>query len=429
MIPQRALSDLLATERGLARLDARLAEPARARRQACDAARRTVLAMATLDGSLVASEDLALALVSPEEVELPRRNGAGAAAALYRLLLALHDGLSPPLAAPEEVPRDGRLRPETLAAWSSLTAETRRLLAEAEAALQDGDETGGDTGWEAADGAAGHAKLLTPWTLAWTEEIHARWHEARHGRRPAPWTEAEQETARDALRLIDEALSVDPGVAGAARALYRLHGAAEFPSAPLPDRTDEDERSRSIRRYIASQPEAGWWPQFARIVAPLLVARACRLERARLPVGACWRQDHAGYRAALGGSEEAWIVWMARLLADAVAAEDERAGAIDARQASWIAATAVVPRLPKRRNDTLGPTRRQRTGTRRSTGRLPQLLELLWEQPMVSTRAVERRLGMTYRSALTLIQDLETAGVLRRATERKLDRLWRANTL
>lgn len=66
---------------------------------------------------------------------------------------------------------------------------------------------------------------------------------------------------------------------------------------------------------------------------------------------------------------------------------------------------------------------------RRSTGRLPQLLDLLWEQPMVSTRAVERRLEMTYRSALDLIQDLEAAGVLRRITERKLDRLWRAATV
>lgn len=109
--------------------------------------------------------------------------------------------------------------------------------------------------------------------------------------------------------------------------------------------------------------------------------------------------------------------------------ESERSEAIEARQASWVASTAVVPRLPKRRSDTLGPTRRQRVGSRRSTSRLPQLLDVLWEQPVVSARAVERRLKMTYRSALDLIQDLETAGVLRRATERKLDRLWRATTV
>jgi hypothetical protein len=423
MIPQGALPDLLAAERGLARFDMRLADPARARRYAGDAARRSVLALTSLDGELVAAEDLMLALVSPDEVDLPRRTGAGGAAALYRLLLDLHDGLKPPVFAPADLPQDGRLRPETVAAWSSLAAETRRLLAEAEAALQDEE----DAGHEPAESGAGLAKPLLPWTLPWVEEIHARWFEAHHGRRPAPWTASEQEIACDALRRIDEALGADPGVAGGARALHRLHGAAELPATPLPAFADEDERSRSIRLYIARQPESGWWPQFARIVAPTLIARACRLDKVWLPVSACWGRDYTGYRTGLAGSEEAWITWMARLLADAIGGESERCEAIEARHAGWIAATAVVPRLPKRRSDTQGPTRRHRAGTRRSTSRLPQFLDLLWEQPMVSTRAVERRLGMTYRSALDLIQDLEKAGVLQRANERKLDRLWRAN--
>lgn len=435
MIPPLALPDLLAAERGLARFDARLADPARARRHACDAARRNVLAMTALDGALVASEDFGLALVAPDEVDLPRRNGAGTAAALYRLQLALHDGLRPPPAAPADILKDGRLRPETVAAWSSLAAETRHLLAKAEAALQDEEDTAGTTQapGESPGGSPGGsvvepAKPLPPWTLSWTEEIHARWYEAHHGRRPAPWTSSEREIAQEALRLIEEALRVAPGVAGAARALHRLHGAAEFQNAPLPVVAD-DEQSRSIRRYIASRPDAGWWPRFARIVAPLLIARACRLGRVWLPVSASWSRDCSGYRIALDGSEEGWTSWMVRLLADAVEVESARCETIETRHAGWIAATAVVPRLPKRRSGTQGPTRRQRTGTRRSTGRLPQLLDLLWEQPMVSARAVERRLRMTYRSALDLIQDLEKAGVLRRATERKLDRLWRADTL
>jgi len=423
MIPQRALPDVLAAERGLTRLDAGLADPAHARRCACDAARRSALALAQLDGTLVAADDLLLALASPAEVELPQRTAAAAAAATYRLLLALHDGLTPAAEARDEVPKDGRLRPETVAAWSSLTAETRRLLAEAEAALHAGEDEGDG------EDAPAPVRPLAPWTLPWVEEIHARWYEAHHGRRPAPWPEPPRETARSVLRLVEEALGADPGVAGAARALHRLHTAPDFPNTPRPDAGDGDEQSHEIRRYIASRAGGGWWPQFARIVAPWLFARACHLDRVCLPVTACWRRDQTGYRLALGGSEDDWVAWMARLVAEAAESEARRSELIEARHAQWIAATAVVPRLPKRRSDTLGPTRRQRAGTRRSTGRLPRLLDLLWEQPMVSTRAVERRLGMTYRSALDLIQDLEQAGVLRRATERKLDRLWRAGTL
>lgn len=427
MIPPRAVPDLLSAERGLARFDALLADPAQARRHTCDAARRDVLAMAALDGALVTADDLLLALASPDEVELPRRSQANAAALLYRMLLALPDRLAAAALAPEEVPKDGRLRPETVAAWSSLTAETRRLLAEAEAALV-GDESGGAGDEEPVRGPA-LARALPPWTLPWLEEIHTRWYEARHGRRPAPWTAGARETAQHALCTIDEVLAADPGVAGAARALYRLHSVREAPPPPFSAVTDEDEHSQAIRRHIAGQAEGGWWPHFARMAAPHLIARACQMDAAYLPVAAWWSREHAGYRIALGGSEDGWIAWMARLAADAVGAEAERSARIEARHASWIAATAMVPRLPKRRSDTRGPTRRQRAGTRRSTGRLPQFLDLLWEQPMVSTRTVERRLGMTYRSALDLIQDLETVGVLRRATERKLDRLWRAATV
>ncbi|WP_431857271.1 helix-turn-helix domain-containing protein [Azospirillum sp.] len=419
MIPQRTLPDLLSAERGLGRFDALLSDTARARRHACDATRRSVLAMAALDGELVGADDLLLALISPDEVDLPRRAKARTAALLYDVLLALHGRITATPATPEDVPTDGRLRPETVAAWSSIAGETRRLLAEAEAALTDygTDEPTGEEPPQV------HA--LTAWTLPWLEEVHARWYEARHSQLPAPWTASAREISHDALRLIDEALVVDPGLAGAARALYRLHGAREE-LRPAPIVVDEDEPSRAIRRHIAGQTHGGWWAHFARLAAPHLIARACRLNSACLPMVAWWSRDHTGYRTALGGSEDNWITWMAGLAAEAVGAEIERSAQIEARHESWVAATSVVPRLPKRRSDTRGPTRRQRAGTRRSTGRLPQLLDFLWEQPMVSTRAVERRLGMTYRSALDLIQDLEAAGVLQRATERKLDRLWRA---
>lgn len=429
MTAQRLLPDLLAAERGLARLDARLADPSRARRHACDAARRSALAIAGLDGTPVAADDLLLALAAPDGVELPRRQGAGMAAGLYRLLLALRTGLGPAaggMAAEVDGPfRDGRLRAETLAAWSSLAADTRRLLTEAEAVL---DDDGADDR-EPAGSAAEHPAPLVPWTLAWVEELHARWHEIQRGRRPAPWEPRTRDAAHDALAVIDDALAADGGVAGTARALHRLHGLPGFPDAFRPTPADEDERSRSIRRYAAQQADGGWWPQFARIVAPQLLARACRLDGGWLPVAAHWGRDHTGYRLALGRSEEAWTAWMTRLVADAVEVEGARSDAIEARQAGWVAATAAVPRPPRRRSDTLGPTRRQRAGTRRSTGRLPQLLDALWEQPVVSARGVERRLAMTYRSALDLIRDLETAGIVRCVTDRKLDRLWRAAVL
>lgn len=418
MIPTRALPDLLAAERGLARIDVLLRDEARARRHACDAARRSVLALATLDGTLVDPEDLLLALVSPEEVELPRRADAATTVGMYRLLLALRNGLTPFIDAPTEAPEDARLRPATMAAWSALTAETRRLLAEVEAVLHQDEDV--------PEPVADCRKPLPPWSVPWVEEIHARWHEARNGRRPPPWGGEQRSIAQEGLRIVDEALAVDPGLVGAVRALHRLHYAREFPTGSLPVRAGEDERSQAIRTYMANQPSAGWWPQFARIVAPQLIARACRLERVWIPLTAYWGRDYTGYRLGIGGSEEDWVAATARLIADAAEREAERSERIEARHAGWIEATAVVPRLPKARKDTLGPTRRQRAGTRRSTGRLPRLLDLLWEQPVVRARTVEARLAMTYRSALDLIEDLEKAGVLRLATDRKLDRLWRA---
>lgn len=416
MIPHRALPDLLSAERNLARFDTLLADPPRARRHACDAARRSALAMAALDGALVAADDLLLALVSPEEVDLPRRTEAAAAAAQYRVLLALPDGLGTASKAQAEPPKDNRLCPETAAAWSPLAAEARRLLAKAQAALHGGPLSGGEPA------------APKPWTLPWAENIHAGWYEARHGRRPAPWPPETQETAQDALHTVEEALRTTPGVAGAARAIHRLHAVPDIPPAPPPAVAGEDEHSRAIRRHISNRTGSGWWPSFARMIAPHLIARACRTTTVSLPVSAWWSRESAGYRIALGGSEDDWIVWMAHLTATATEGEIVRSSRIEARHASWIAATAMVPRLPKRRNDTRGPTLRHRAGSRRSTGRLPKLLELLWEQPVVNARGVERRLGMTYRSALDLIQDLEKAGVLLRATDRKLDRLWRATT-
>jgi len=423
MIPTRALPDLLAAERGLARADALFGGGAIARRHACDGARRDALGLCRLDGTLVAAEDLLLALASPDEVELPRRADAAAAAGLYRLLLDLHDGLRPYTAPLEDATEDARLRPETVAAWSALTTETRRLLAEAEAALDGGDEDGWDEG-------GAHPGPLLPWTLAWAEEIHARWHHALHGRRPAAWNQERREAAGRVLHMIEEALSLDPSVAGASRALHRLHHAADLPALPGARRSaDEDERSQAIRTFMANQPGAGWWPQFARIVAPQLLARACRLDGFRLPLAAGWARDHTGYRLGIASSEEEWIATTTRLVADMVVQESDRAERIEARHAGWAQATAEVPRLPRPNKNTKGPTRRQRAGTRRSTGRLPLLLDLLWELPLIRVRTVEARLGMTYRSALDLIEDLETADVLRLATERKQDRLWRAAVL
>ncbi len=421
MIPNRALPDLLAAERGLARLDVLLRDEASARRHACDAARRNVLALALLDGTLIDPEDMLLAQAAPEEVALPHRLEATAAVGMYHLLLALRDGLTPFTNAPVAAPDDARLRPATVTAWSALTTETWRLLGEAESMLHQDEETPELSAPEASP----TRRRLLPWSVPWVEEIHAHWREARHGRRPTPWDEEQRAVAQEGLSIIDGALALDPGLAGAARALHRLHYAREFPTGPSPMRTEKDEQSQAIRTYMASQTSAGWWPQFARIIASLLVARACHL-RVFIPVAALWGRDYTDYRRGVAGSEDDWVAAMARLLADAAGHETERSERIEARHAGWITATAVAPRLPKARKNTQGPTRRQRVGARRSTGRLPQLLDLLWEQPVIRTRTVETRLRMTYRSALDLIEDLKKAGVLQPATDRKLDRLWRA---
>src|SRR5690348_6092651 len=71
MLPTRHLPALAAAERVLGRLDAALADPAVRRRRAPDAARRTALALARLDGTPADPDAVALARRPPRKASHP----------------------------------------------------------------------------------------------------------------------------------------------------------------------------------------------------------------------------------------------------------------------------------------------------------------------------------------------------------------------
>ena len=479
MIPACHITDVLAAERALARLDALAGgHAARALRQHRDAVRRHCLGIVRLDGSLLDPADLDLALVDPDVVDPPRRAVTRLGAGLYSLLADLQDGLEPRRKASIDVDllRDRRigakairqiadsanldddakrsldeiLRDETapvakvhrasgkpssdqrqdIAAILAASRASTQALLEADLALRD----------EAQDldfsGFPKIAQRFPAWSPAWVAEIYARWTEVQIGVRPDELDGEALAIIEPALTTIDQALILDPGLTGAARALHRLQYVEELPETPLPisapGLTADPDWVRRFRA-LTDGKRAAWGPSFAKLIAPALLARACGLRSLWLPIGAAWADDVTAFRVGLGGSEDDWVGALARAVVTAAAREDDRWGTLDRRRQRWDEAIATVRRPRKapvvdpfepprgRRRDVAGKPR-----TRRATSGLPRLLNLLEETPALNVRLVTRRLGIAPRTAQDHIDELVRAGVLRPAVDRTRDRVWRA---
>ncbi|WP_167525418.1 helix-turn-helix domain-containing protein [Roseomonas genomospecies 6] len=478
MIPARHIPDILAAERALARLDALAGGiAARELRQRRDAARRHCLGLVKLEGQLLDPADLDLALVDPDVVDPPRRAVARLGAGLCSLLSDLQDGLEPRktgldtdllqdrristrairqivdsagldrdakriadeilgdgTAAVAKVHRGGGKLPsdqrQDLAAILATTRAATQGLLDVELALRD----------EAQDlefsGSPKIAQRIPAWTPEWVVEIYVRWTEVQIGVRPDELDGEALAIIGQALTMIDQALVLDPGLTGAARSLHRLQFIEELPEASLPVsapglNADPD----WVRRFraLTEGKRAAWWPSFAKMIAPTLLARACGLRSLWLPIGAAWADDVAVFRIGLAASEDDWIGTLARAVVTAAAREEDRWGSLDRRRQRWDEAIATVrrPRKAPAAEPYERPTARRRDVSakpraRRASSGLPRLLDLLDEVPVVSVKLVTRKLSIAPRTAQDHIDELNRAGVLRPAVDRTRDRVWRA---
>jgi hypothetical protein len=220
---------------------------------------------------------------------------------------------------------------------------------------------------------------LAPWTLAWTEALWRCLQAEMSGRAPEHLGFShEQETEAKALLDRIEAAAIHPALLGGVGILAEL-------LRPMPD----------LR--IPS-----WAIAPGRLMAALAVGRACRLPAVWLPMACALQSDRIGTGIAVRGRAEDWLIWLADAVAETAQRERRRAAALDQAAESW----------------------RRRVGARRRNSRLPDMLDLLFDEPAFTVRGMQMRLGTTFRGAQLLVGELTEAGIVREATDRALDRVF-----
>ncbi|WP_434625371.1 hypothetical protein [Azospirillum sp. B2RO_4] len=393
------LPALLAAERALGRLDQALADPARRRRLAADAARRSAAAVIRLDGHRLDAHDFQRALAAPEHA----RGEAARAALLVPLFAQLPAGLTAAL-PPERATVRSAAPPARVAAPGDVVAAVRASIAALDAVdLGSGEEP------EDADGdeAAAVPPPLTPWTRPWLDELHRRWSVAQGGR-PVGLGAARAADAGPALEAVAQALAAAPGLLGAAAAIRAL-ALRPDPGAPLRPGPDDDAGSAALRAAVASErPPTSWWSVVVWLAAPALIGEACRLHHAWPPLTAALARDVTGYRLALAGTEGAWTRWVLDSVPELVAHELERLRHLDLVQEHWEARLAATPR--------------------RSSSRLPDVLDWLHDRPAFTISRVagelKGRCGLSLRGVHLLVEQLANAGVVRDIADRGGERVW-----
>ncbi|WP_042688727.1 hypothetical protein [Azospirillum sp. B506] len=393
------LPALLAAERALGRLDQALADPARRRRLAADAARRSAAAVIRLDGHRLDAHDFQRALAAPEHA----RGEAARAALLVPLFAQLPAGLTAALPL-ERAPIRSAATPAREEESGDVVAAVRASIAALEAIdLGSGEEP------EDVEGnvAVPPPPLLTPWTRPWLDELHRRWSVAQGGR-PVGLGEARAAEAGPALEAVAEALAAAPGLLGAAAAIRAL-ALRPDPGAPERRGPDDDAESAALRAAVAAErPPTSWWNVVVWLAAPDLVRGACHLHHAWPPLTTALPREVTGYRLALAGTEAAWTRWVLDSIPELVAHELERLRHLDLVQEHWEARLAATPR--------------------RSSSRLPDVLDWLHDRPAFTISRVagelKGRCGLSLRGVHLLVEQLAKAGVVRDIADRGGERLW-----
>lgn len=363
------LTALLEAERALGRLAEVAQDPTRRRRLWADAARRESCAAARLDGVAVDSADFLVATIGTDLVPTAGRGAAQSVRALWQGALFTQGVIAAP----------ARRAENTRAALPSggAAADAWRAVAELEAGADSrfpfpSDEEDGD--------AAPIADDAPPaWTLGWSEAL---------------WRCLQAEVSgRDPGRL---AFSADRE-AEAATLLKRLDHAGDSPAL-----LGGVGMLAELLRPAPDLRIPGWAVPSARLMGALAVARCCRVPTVWLPMSVSLHADRTTAGLAARGREEGWRLWLADTVAETARRERERALSLDRTAEGW----------------------QQRVGAKRRNSRLPDLLDLLFEEPALTVRRAQKRLGSTFRGAQLLVDELLEAGILREATNRALDRVF-----
>ncbi|QCO17363.1 hypothetical protein D3869_19155 (plasmid) [Azospirillum brasilense] len=367
------LTALLEAERALGRLAEVAQDPARRRRLWADAARRESCAAARLDGVAVDPAEFLVATIGTDLVPTAGRGAAQSVRALWQGALFTQGVIAAP----------ARRAENTRAPFpsSGAAADAWRAVAELEAGPLDGNGARFAFPPDEEDGDAASAVDDTPpaWTLGWAEAL---------------WRCLQAEVSgRDPGRL---AFSADREVE-AATLLKRLDQAGESPAL-----LGGVGMLAELLRPAPDLRIPGWAVPSARLMAALAVARCCRVPNVWLPMSVALHADRTTAGLAARGREEGWRLWLADTVAETARRERERALSLDRTAEGW----------------------QQRVGAKRRNSRTPDLLELLFEEPALTVRRVQKRLGSTFRGAQLLVDELLEVGILREATNRALDRVF-----
>ncbi|KAA0676480.1 hypothetical protein [Roseomonas genomospecies 6] len=368
------LTALLEAERALGRLAEVAQAPERRRRLWADAARRESCAAARLDGVAVDPAEFLVATIGTDLVPTAGRGAAQSVRALWQGAL-FTQGV---IAAPAR--RGGNARaPVSYPGAAGAAADAWRAVADLEAGLDGLSPFPFDDG--DGDGEAPPLADDAPpaWTLGWTEAL---------------WRCLQAEVSgRDPGRL---AFSADRE-AEAATLLKRLDMAGESPAL-----LGGVGMLAELLRPAPDLRIPAWAVPSARLMGALAVARCCRVPNVWLPMSVSLHADRTAAGLAARGRDEGWRLWLADMVAETARRERERALSLDRTADGW----------------------RQRVGAKRRNSRLPDILDFLFEEPAVTVRRVQKRLGSTFRGAQLLVDELLEAGILREATNRALDRVF-----
>ncbi|WP_114861762.1 hypothetical protein [Azospirillum brasilense] len=363
------LTALLEAERALGRLAEVAQDPVRRRRLWADAARRESCAAARLDGVAVDPAEFLVATIGTDLVPTAGRGAAQSVRALWQGA-RFTQGL---IAAPAR--RAGNTRAPVLS--SGAAADAWRAVA----ALEAGEETrfAFPSDEEDRDDAPILDDAPPPWTLGWSEALWRCLQAEVSGRDPGrlAFSADREAEAATLLKRLDQA-GDSPALLGGVGMLAELLRPA--PDLRIP----------------------GWAVPSARLMAALAVARCCRVPAVWLPMSVSLHADRTTAGLAARGREEGWRLWLADTVAETARRERERALSLDRIAEGW----------------------HQRVGAKRRNSRTPDLLELLFEEPALTVRRVQKRLGSTFRGAQLLVDELLEAGILREATNRALDRVF-----
>jgi len=372
-VPLPLVTALLEAERAVGRLAEATREPLRRQRLWADVARREAVAAVRLDGGAVDPTDFLVATVAPELVP-PARRATGIAAHALWSGVRLAQGKGRVTAPPPPFELTAPSGPKRLEAPFGAASAAWRAVAELEGDAEEAPVPAEPTA------LAAHAPPA--WTVAWLEGLWSATQDGVSGREGHAFPAHEERQAGALLDRI-EGLLREPGLVGGIEALAYL-------LRPVP-----------VARV------APWAVPLARLIAPALLARVCRVPEMWLPASPILLAERTGARLAAGGPDLDWRVWLAGALTEAAHAERRRAEALDGIAAAW----------------------RHGTGARRRNSKLPEVLDWLFEHPAFTVRRLQRRLATTFRGARLIVDDLVEAGVVREVTQRALDRVYVATEL